>query len=53
MYYTVEIGSPLFFQDISWSSDNVFFLFFPCDFQDVLDVDLSSLLIVGEPTHRV
>jgi hypothetical protein len=48
MYYAIEIGSSLFFQDISGSSG---------DFQgflgDVLDVDLSFLFIVGEPHHRV
>jgi hypothetical protein len=45
MYYAIEIGSPLF---LSGS-----FGCFPRDFQDVLDVDLSSLFIVGEPLHRV
>jgi hypothetical protein len=41
MYYAIDIGSSLF---LSGSFQN---------FQDVLDVDLSSLFIVGEPYHRV
>jgi hypothetical protein len=45
MYYAVEIGSPLF---LSGSFEVV-----PWDFQDLLDVDLSSLFIVGEPPYRV
>jgi hypothetical protein len=38
MYYAIEIG---------------FSLFLSGSFGDVLDVDLCSLFIVGEPTHRV
>jgi hypothetical protein len=45
MYYAIEIGSSLF---LSGS-----FGCFPLDFPDVLDVDLSSLFMVGEPPHRV
>jgi hypothetical protein len=41
MYYVIEIGSSLFLS----GSFQVF--------QDVLDMDLSSLFIVGEPAHRV
>jgi hypothetical protein len=46
MYYAIEIDSSLF---LSGS----FGCFLPQDFQDVLDVDLSSLFIVEEPSHRV
>jgi hypothetical protein len=45
MYYAIEIGSSLF---LSGSLRVV-----PWNFQDALDVDLSSLFIVGELTHRV
>jgi hypothetical protein len=45
MYYAIEIGSSLF---LSGS-----FQVFQGLFQIVLDVDLSSLFIVGEPPHRV
>jgi hypothetical protein len=45
MYYAIEIGSSLF---LSGS-----FRVFRGLFQIVLDVDLSSLFIVGEPPHRV
>jgi hypothetical protein len=49
MYYIIEIDSSLF---LSRS-----FRVFPRDvsdsFSDDLDVDLSSLFIVGEPAHRV
>ncbi len=42
MYYAIEIDSSLsFFRDLSEV------------FLDVLDVDLYSLFIVGEPPHRV
>jgi hypothetical protein len=41
MYYVIEIGSSLFLS----GSFQVF--------QDVLDMDLSSLFIVGESPHRV
>jgi hypothetical protein len=41
MYYAIDIGSSLFLS----GSFQIF--------QDVLDVDLSSLFIVGEPYHRV
>jgi hypothetical protein len=49
MYYAIEIVSSLFlsgsFGGISGCLSR--------DFQDILDVDLSSLFIVGEPPHRV
>jgi hypothetical protein len=45
MYYAIEIGSSLFLSGSLWVV--------PWDFQDFLDVDLSSLFIVGEPPHRV
>jgi hypothetical protein len=49
MYYAIEIVSSLFlsgsFEGISGCLSR--------DFQDILDVDLSSLFIVGEPPHRV
>jgi hypothetical protein len=53
MYYAVEIGSPLFLL----GSFEIFLrmiseLFSPF-FWHVLDVDLSSLFIVGELHHRV
>jgi hypothetical protein len=41
MYYVIEIGSSLFLS----GSFGIF--------QGVLDVDLSSLFIVGEPAHRI
>jgi hypothetical protein len=46
MYYAIEIDSSLF---LSGS----FGCILPQDFQDVLNVDLSSLFIVGESSHRV
>jgi hypothetical protein len=49
MYYGVEIDSPL----VLSGSFDVFPRMFSMDFQDVLVVDLSSLFIVGKPTHRV
>jgi hypothetical protein len=42
MYYAIEIGSSLFLSR--------FFGVFP---GVVFDIDLSSLFIVGEPSHRV
>jgi hypothetical protein len=48
MYYAIEIVSSLFlsgsFGGLSGCP--------PRDFSDVLDVDLSSLFIVGESPHR-
>jgi hypothetical protein len=49
MYYAVEIVSPLF---LSGSFSVVSRMFTP-SFRLVLDVDLSSLFIVGEPSYRV
>jgi hypothetical protein len=49
MYYAIEIGSSLF---LSGSFPVLSGMFSPY-FQIVLDVDLSSLFIVGEPPHRV
>jgi hypothetical protein len=64
MYYAVEIVSPLFLS----GSFRVFLRMFPVMFSPyfqlfrvcfrplflpVLDMDLSSLFIVGEPSHRV
>jgi hypothetical protein len=48
MYYAIEIGSSLFLL----GSFGVFRGFLRI-FRIVLDVDLSSLFIVGEPAHRV
>jgi hypothetical protein len=48
MYYAIEIDSSLFFQDFRGSFLDVFPIFLI-----LLDVDLSSLFIVGEPPHRV
>jgi hypothetical protein len=42
MYYAIEIDSSLF---LSGSSGDIFWV--------VLDMDLSSLFIVEEPSHRV
>jgi hypothetical protein len=50
MYYVIEIGSSLFLLGFFGGFWDVFCL---RDFLDVLDVDLSSLFIVGEPPHRV
>jgi hypothetical protein len=47
MYYAIEIDFSLFLL-VSFEG---FSAFLAC--QDVLDVDLSSLFIVGEPPHRV
>jgi hypothetical protein len=52
MYYAVEIGSPLFLSGSFGGFLMMFSAFFPTC-QDVLDVDLSSLFIVGEPAHKV
>jgi hypothetical protein len=49
MYYAIEIDPPLFLSE----SFGVFPRMFSGDFQDVLVVDLSSLFIVGKPSHRV
>jgi hypothetical protein len=48
MYYAIKIDSSLFLLDFRGSFLDVFPIFPP-----VLDVDLSSLFIVGEPPHRV
>jgi hypothetical protein len=45
IYYAIEIDSSLFLLGS--------FGCFPRDFQDVLDVDPSSLFIVGELPYRV
>jgi hypothetical protein len=52
MYYAFEIGSSLF---LSGSFEGFLGMFSASflPFQDVLDVDLSSLFIVKEPSHRV
>jgi hypothetical protein len=44
MHYAIEIGSS-FFRDLSGSPRDLF--------QIILDVNLSSLFIVGKPPHRV
>jgi hypothetical protein len=49
MYYAVEIDSPLFLL----GSFGVFPRMFLAIFRLVLNVDLSSPFIVGEPAHRV
>jgi hypothetical protein len=50
MYYAIEIGSSLFLSgSFECFPRDVFYLFFFL----VLDADLSSLFIVGEPPHRV
>jgi hypothetical protein len=46
MYYAIEIDSSLFL--LGWLSQGC-----PWDVQDVLDVDLSSLFIVGESPHKI
>jgi hypothetical protein len=46
MYYAIEIDSSLF---LSGS----FKVLLGCPSEDVLDVDISSLFIVGESPHRV
>jgi hypothetical protein len=52
MYYAIEIDSSLF---LSGSFPVVSGMFSPSfrPVPDVLDVDLSSLFIVGEPPNRV
>jgi hypothetical protein len=50
MYYVIEIGSSLF---LSGSFEVFWDVFCLRDFLDVLDVDLSSLFIVGELAHKV
>jgi hypothetical protein len=52
MYYDIEVDSSLF---LSGSFPVLSGMFSPSfqPFQDLLDVDLSSLFIVGEPPHRV
>jgi hypothetical protein len=47
IYYAIEIDSSIFFRDLSGV--------FPGFFLDplILDVNLSYLFIVGEPTYRV
>jgi hypothetical protein len=49
MYYAIEIGSSLF---LSGSFPVLSGMFSP-SFPLLLDVDLFSLFIVGEPPHRV
>jgi hypothetical protein len=64
MYYaieigSIEIGSSLFLSGSFWVLPGMFSDFsgivrdFPGCLPEVLDVDQSSLFIVGEPTHRV
>jgi hypothetical protein len=48
MYYAIEIGFLYFFRALSGGFLVCFLPLF-----SVLDVDLSSLFIVGEPRHRV
>jgi hypothetical protein len=45
IYYAIEIGSSLFLLGS--------FGVFRGSFENVLDMDLSSLFIVGEPSYRV
>jgi hypothetical protein len=47
MYYAIEINSSLFISGSFGGFRDIFCLFY------LLDVDLSSLFIVGEPPHRV
>jgi hypothetical protein len=47
MYYAIEIDSSLFLLGCPRCGSALSF------FWDVLDVDLPSLSIVGEPAHRV
>jgi hypothetical protein len=53
MYYAVEIGSPLFLLGSFEIFLRMFSELFSPFFWHVLDVDLSSLFIVGELHHRV
>jgi hypothetical protein len=52
MYYAIEIGSSLFLSGSFRVFRDLFQILRAC-FLIVLDVDLSSLFIVGEPPHRV
>jgi hypothetical protein len=49
MYYAIEIDSSLFLSGYLGGVGD----FFQILFGDVLDVDISSLFIVGEPSYRV
>jgi hypothetical protein len=49
MYYAIEIGYSLFLLESFGGFSGFFFGLF----QVVIDMDLSSLFIVGEPPHRV
>jgi hypothetical protein len=49
MYYAVEIVSSLFLSGSLGGGRG----FLPDSFLDVLDMDISSLFIVGEPSYRV
>jgi hypothetical protein len=49
MYYVIEIDSFLFLSGSFGVFWDVFCLFFGL----LLDVDISSLFIIGEPAHRV
>jgi hypothetical protein len=50
MYYAIEIDSSLFLSGYLGGGVGDFFRIL---FGDVLDVDISSLFIVGEPSYRV
>ena len=50
IYYDIEIGSSLF---LSRSFGSLSGCLTQGSFPDVYDIDLSSLFIVGEPSHRV
>jgi hypothetical protein len=52
MYYAIEIDSSLFFSGSFGVFPGFFGVLRGCFFPP-LDVDLSSLFIVGEPPHRV
>jgi hypothetical protein len=49
MYYAIEIVSSFFLSRSFGGLSGCL----PRDFQDVLDMDLSYIFIVGEPPHRV
>jgi hypothetical protein len=49
MYYAIEIDSSLFLSGSFWVVSEIFSPSFPL----ILDVDLSSLFIVMELSHRV
>jgi hypothetical protein len=52
MYYAIDIGSSLFLSGSVWVFRGLFRTLRAC-FLIVLDMDLSSLFIVGESPHRV